>query len=83
MKFQERPWGGFEVLEETFTRDSLYISDEVFMTGTAAELTPVREVDNRRIGAGEPGPVTRKLQAAFFEAVEGEKAPYPDWLTYV
>jgi branched-chain amino acid aminotransferase len=72
-----------ETHEETFTRDQLYIADEVFMTGTAAEVTPVREIDNRRVGTGEPGPVTRKLQAAFFEAAKGERAPKPEWLSYV
>lgn len=74
---------GLEAREQTFTRDQLYCADEVFLTGTAAEVTPVREVDNRKIGAGEPGPVTRKIQAAFFEAVKGERAPYPDWLSYL
>ena len=50
------------VKEEKFTRDSMYIADELFMTGTAAEVTPVREVDNRRIGKGEPGPITKRIQ---------------------
>ena len=72
-----------EVREELFNRDQLWISDEVFMCGTAAEVTPVREIDNRKIGPGEPGAVTRKIQAAFFEAVKGERTPYPDWLTYL
>jgi branched-chain amino acid aminotransferase len=53
------------------------------MCGTAAEVTPVREVDSRKIGTGEPGPVTRKIQAVFFDAVKGERTPYPDWLTYL
>jgi branched-chain amino acid aminotransferase len=69
--------------EVAFTRDQLYTADEVFLCGTAAELTPVCEIDNRKIGSGEPGPLTRKLQAAFFEAVKGERTPYPEWLTYV
>ena len=69
------------VREEKFTRDTMYLADELFMTGTAAEVTPVREVDNRRIGRGEPGPVTRKLQEAFFRAVRGEEPRYREWLT--
>jgi branched-chain amino acid aminotransferase len=78
---------GFTVDEVAFTRDELYNADEVFFTGTAAELTPVREIDDRRIGAGECGPVTRKLQDAYFECVKGragqEKATHPGWLTFV
>jgi len=78
---------GLVVEETTFARDELYLADEVFFTGTAAELTPVREIDDRQIGAGECGPVTRKLQDAFFEAVKGragkEKPSHPEWLTYV
>jgi branched-chain amino acid aminotransferase len=69
------------IREEKFTRDTMYLADELFMTGTAAEVTPVREVDNRRIGRGEPGPVTRKLQDAFFRAVKGEEPRYREWLT--
>ena len=72
---------GVPVREEKFTRDAMYLADELFMTGTAAEVTPVREVDNRRIGKGEPGPVTRKLQEAFFKAVKGEDPRYREWLT--
>ena len=60
------------VVEERFTRDEMYIADEVFVTGTAAELTPVREIDHRRIGTGQPGPVTLALQKAFFSIVRGE-----------
>jgi branched-chain amino acid aminotransferase len=71
---------GIPVREEKFTRDTLYIADEVFMTGTAAEVTPVREVDNRRIGRGEPGPVTKKIQDCFFRAVRGEEPRYREWL---
>jgi branched-chain amino acid aminotransferase len=78
---------GLTVEETTFARDELYLADEVFFTGTAAELTPVREIDDRQIGAGECGPVTRKLQDAYFEAVKGrvgtEKPVHPEWLTYV
>jgi branched-chain amino acid aminotransferase len=78
---------GLVVEEQTFARDEMYLADEVFFTGTAAELTPVREIDDRQIGAGECGPVTRKLQDAFFEAVKGragqEKPSHPEWLTFV
>lgn len=72
---------GVAVREERFTRDTMYLADEVFMTGTAAEVTPVREVDNRRIGKGEPGPVTKKIQEVFFRAVRGEEKRYAEWLT--
>src|SRR5438874_9783885 len=64
---------GLTVVEERFTRDELYIADEVFMTGTAAELTPIREVDDRTVGNGKPGPVTRDLQNAFFDIVRGRE----------
>jgi branched-chain amino acid aminotransferase len=74
---------GLEVREEVFTRDQLYVADEVFLTGTAAELTPVREIDGRRVGAGEVGPVTRRLQAAYFDAVKGATPRYPEWVTYL
>jgi branched-chain amino acid aminotransferase len=78
---------GLVVEEQTFARDEMYLADEVFFTGTAAELTPVREIDDRQIGAGECGPVTRKLQDAFFEAVKGragqETSSHPEWLTFV
>ena len=69
------------VVEQKFTRDTMYLADEVFMTGTAAEVTPVREVDNRRIGGGTAGPVTKRLQEAFFKAVKGEEPRYREWLT--
>lgn len=72
---------GVAIKEEKFTRDSMYLADELFMTGTAAEVTPVREVDNRRIGKGEPGPVTKRVQEIFFRAVRGEDARYREWLT--
>jgi branched-chain amino acid aminotransferase len=71
------------VLEERFTRDEMYIADEVFVTGTAAELTPVREIDNRRIGTGKPGPITLALQKRFFSIVRGEDATHESWLTRV
>ncbi len=71
------------VLEERFTRDDLYIADEAFLTGTAAELTPIREVDNRVIGSGKPGPITKKLQDTFFSIVQGKEKRYKDWLAYL
>jgi branched-chain amino acid aminotransferase len=72
---------GVPVKEEKFTRDTMYLADELFMTGTAAEVTPVREVDNRRIGKGEPGPVTKRIQETYFRAVRGEEPRYREWLT--
>lgn len=74
---------GLPVLEERFTRDDLYIAEEAFLTGTAAELTPIREVDNRVIGSGRPGPITMKLQDTFFAIVQGKDKRYKDWLTYL
>jgi branched-chain amino acid aminotransferase len=74
---------GLAVLEERFTRDEMYIADEVFVTGTAAELTPVREIDKRRIGTGKPGPVTAALQKRFFSIVRGEDPSHDSWLTRV
>ncbi|HDH06578.1 MAG TPA: branched-chain amino acid transaminase [Nitrospirae bacterium] len=72
-----------KVCETNFTRDEVYIADEVFFTGTAAEVTPVREVDGRTIGTGKPGPVTKKLQNLFFRIVKGEAKAYKSWLTYI
>jgi branched-chain amino acid aminotransferase len=69
--------------EERLTRDDLYVADEVFLTGTAAEVTPVREIDGRRIGSGAAGPVTRQLQAAFFDVVRGDDSSHAAWLTRV
>jgi branched-chain amino acid aminotransferase len=74
---------GFEVVEQSFTRDFLYQVAEVFFTGTASEVTPVREIDCRTIGSGQPGPVTRKLQAAFATVVKGPGEPRPEWLAYL
>jgi branched-chain amino acid aminotransferase len=74
---------GIIVVEERFTRDEMYIADEVFVTGTAAELTPVREIDNRRIGTGKPGVVTAALQKRFFAIVRGEDPSHDSWLTRV
>jgi len=72
---------GMRLVEQRFTRDELYIADEAFFTGTAAEITPIREVDNRTIGTGKPGPVTKELQAAFFDIVHGRDGRHGDWLT--
>ncbi|MFQ5895400.1 MAG: branched-chain amino acid transaminase [Nitrospinota bacterium] len=71
------------VREEPFARDELYIADEAFFTGTAAEITPIREVDGRSIGYGEPGPITRALQEAFFQVVRGEDEAHLGWLHFV
>jgi branched-chain amino acid aminotransferase len=71
------------VAEERFTRDAMYVADEVFLTGTAAEIAPVREIDGRRIGTGTPGPITRELQKSFFEIVRGESRSHEAWLTRV
>ncbi len=72
---------GYTLLEQQFTRDELYLADEAFLSGTAAELTPIREVDNRIIGQGKAGPVTKSIQSAFFQAVKGENPRYASWLT--
>ncbi len=74
---------GYELREKRITRDEVYIADEVFFTGTAAEVTPVREVDNRVIGVGERGPITEKLQALYFDLVHGRLDMHPEWLTLV
>jgi branched-chain amino acid aminotransferase len=73
---------GYEIIEKRITRDEVYIADEVFFTGSAAEVTPVREVDNRAIGNGGRGPITEKLQTLYFDVVQGRNAKYDDWLTY-
>jgi branched-chain amino acid aminotransferase len=74
---------GYEVTEENLVRTDLYNADECFFTGTAAEITPVREVDDRAVGEGHRGPVTKELQGAFFAATKGETEAYASWLTYV
>jgi len=74
---------GVGIKEERFTRDELYISDEAFFTGTAAEVTPIREVDGRMIGEGRPGKITKKLQAIFFDIVKGKNNKYKSWLTAI
>ena len=74
---------GLEVIQKRITRDEVYISDEAFFTGTAAEITPIRELDNRRIGAGQRGPITTRLQSLFFDCVNGRVPEHEDWLSYV
>ncbi|MEW6116795.1 MAG: branched-chain amino acid transaminase [Nitrospirota bacterium] len=74
---------GIEVVEARFTRDEVYICDEAFFTGTAAEVTPIRELDGRMIGDGKAGTITKKLQALFFDTVKGKGKKYEHWLTYV
>lgn len=74
---------GIEVVEKRITRDEVYCADEAFFTGTAAEITPIRELDNRAIGAGKRGPITEQLQALFFDVVAGKAAQYRHWLTLV
>jgi branched-chain amino acid aminotransferase len=74
---------GIKTLEERFTRDELYIADEAFFTGTAAEVTPIRESDGRAVGEGKPGKITKKLQSIFFDIVKGENKKYKAWLTKV
>jgi len=74
---------GIDVKEERFTRDEIYISEEAFFTGTAAEVTPIRELDGRKIGKGSRGPITKQLQTIYFNAVKGKDKQYDSWLTYV
>jgi branched-chain amino acid aminotransferase len=74
---------GLTVVETRITRDQLWLADEVFFTGTAAEITPVREVDNRPIGEGVVGPVTKRLQARFFDVVRGTDTSHVEWLTKI
>lgn len=72
-----------QVVEKRITRDEVYIADEAFFTGTAAEVTPIRELDNRTIGTGRRGPITEKLQSMFFDQVNGKRSQNPEWLTLV
>jgi branched-chain amino acid aminotransferase len=74
---------GIPFVEQLFPRDALYIADEAFMTGTAAEVTPVRELDDRQIGEGKPGPITRRVQDIFNRALRGGEARYREWLYYI
>jgi branched-chain amino acid aminotransferase len=74
---------GYEVVEKRITRDEVYIADEAFFTGTAAEVTPIRSVDDRLIGEGKPGPITRALQERYFATVHGQHDGHLDWLTAI
>lgn len=74
---------GLKLVEKRITRDEVYICDEAFFTGTAAEVVPIRELDNRSIGSGSRGPITEKIQTLFFDAVNGRSAAHKKWLTYV
>ncbi len=74
---------GLRVVEKRLTRDEIYVADEAFFTGTAAEVTPIREVDNRQIGRGGIGPITKKLQTLYFDIVHGRIEDHEDWLSYI
>jgi len=74
---------GYTVVSKRLTRDDIYIADEAFFTGTAAEVTPIRELDNRQIGEGHRGPVTTRIQSLFFDVVNGKVPAHADWLTLV
>jgi branched-chain amino acid aminotransferase len=74
---------GIPVIEKRITRDEVYIADEAFFTGTAAEVTPIRELDNRSIGQGKRGPITERLQTMYFDCVQGRSAKHAGWLTHL
>jgi branched-chain amino acid aminotransferase len=74
---------GIPVIEKRITRDEVYCADEAFFTGTAAEVTPIRELDNRAIGAGKRGPITEKLQSLYFDCVQGRSPAHAAWLAHV
>jgi branched-chain amino acid aminotransferase len=74
---------GLKVIEKRITRDEVYVADEAFFTGTAAEITPIRELDGRAVGSGSRGPITQRLQAMFFDQVHGRRERHPEWLTLV
>jgi len=74
---------GYQVISRRLTRDDVYIADEAFFTGTAAEVTPIRELDGRQIGAGQRGPITSEIQRRFFDVVNGRSPAHADWLTPV
>ncbi|OHE60330.1 MAG: branched chain amino acid aminotransferase [Thermodesulfovibrio sp. RBG_19FT_COMBO_42_12] len=74
---------GIKIIEKRFTRDEVYIADEAFFTGTAAEVTPINKVDGRIVGTGRPGKITKRLQSIFFEIVRGRNEKYKSWLTKV
>ena len=72
---------GYKLVEKRITRDEVYIADEAFFSGTAAEVTPIRELDNRPIGSGTRGPITKQLQSLYFDIVHGRVDKYNEWLT--
>jgi branched-chain amino acid aminotransferase len=74
---------GHEVVERSLDRSDLYYCDELFLTGTAAEVTPVREIDDRPVGDGRPGPITQRAQELFHATVTGQMSSHPEWLEYV
>ena len=74
---------GYPVIEKRITRDEIYIADEAFFTGTAAEVTPIREMDGRTIGSGSRGPVTQQLQTGYFDLVHGKLDKHSAWLSYI
>ncbi|MEO2136420.1 MAG: branched-chain amino acid transaminase [bacterium] len=74
---------GVELVEERFTRDEIYIADEAWFTGTAAEITPIASLDDRKVGPGKPGPITKALQETFFAVIKGKQPSYEHWLTRV
>ena len=74
---------GYEVVEEIISRERLYMADEVFFTGTAAEVTPIRSIDHRQIGIGKRGPVSEKIQTAFFDIAEAKTEDKYGWLSYI
>lgn len=74
---------GFKIVEKRITRDEIYIADEAFFTGTAAEVLPIASLDDRTIGQGEPGPVTRQLQNLYFDQVTGKRSQHPEWISLI
>jgi branched-chain amino acid aminotransferase len=74
---------GIDVLEKRITRDEVYVADEAFFTGTAAEVTPIREVDGRIIGTGRRGSLSKRLQTMYFDQVHGRRDQHQEWLTFV
>jgi branched-chain amino acid aminotransferase len=74
---------GYEVIEKRITRDEVYVADEAFFTGSAAEVTPIRELDDRMIGNGTRGPITEQLQSLYFDYVHGRRDDHDEWLSYV
>ena len=74
---------GLELHEKRITRDEVYVADEAFFTGTAAEVLPIRELDGRKIGSGVRGPITTELQSRYFDQVKGRREQFPEWLTPV